>query len=1211
MFIKSIELIGFKTFAEPTEIKLTEGITAIVGPNGCGKSNVADALMWVLGESNVRNIRGQKATDVIFNGAEHKRALGMAEVNLTLDNSDGTLPVSFNEVTITRRAFRSGEGEFFINKTRCRLRDIYELFLDTGIGREAYSFVTQGQIDSVLSARPEDRRELIEEAAGVKKYRYRREEALRKLEKTEANLHRVSDIMAEISGQLEPLAAQSEQARRYNELSARLNEIEIGILIRDLRRYTQALAEIRHSKEGAAERIGEYDRLIAELESEREKQAEMLEKIEEQVEAARRVQSNLSANVARLESKAQLLAERLKSAQSEISRTDSEIAALNRAIEQTTARIAQLESDEAACAEACDRAQAEVESKTKTLADLDKLFEEASRAVSDQKAGYLELAKEIAAKRNALANSRDRIAQLESALFRKTSEIAALRAQQAEVAGSAEQAAARAAELEKSIQKLTGKLAALNADRDRAQSELSELNLKHADLTREIAARSSRLGALREMAESHEGFFEGVRSVLAAAKSGKLAGEFAVVADVITVPKGYETAIEVALGANVQDIIAGTVDQAKSAIAFLKKHECGRATFLPLDNMHPENSTPLVSSRSRLATVSKRGSGVLGIAADLVSYDARYDPAIRSLLGRVVVAETIDDAVVLSRELEGWNRIVTLDGELIMPSGAITGGSRKSRSAGLLIRKQEIDSLTAELAVLDKEAARLAEATEAAERRVSGLATSIASAELELNELRTSHLELTNSAALSARESERLAKQIETAEVEKSEAELLLAEESRTAAELAQLLETVGRENEDLDQKVAGAQQDIEAIELRRSQARDQLTRLQVELAASVERASAIRSALVESRTQLERAKVDLDARRMAMDAAAQSASALSTEAEAVEAEIKLQRELLCAADANLNTLLAERADRQASAAQTEARLRDTSAARNKLMAESHDADVREARFEVQVSSVAQRLAEEYSISVEQALAWPEDIEIERGAAAEVARLRREIKDMGPVNTGAIAEYERVKERWDFLTAQRTDLEEARDQINAAIREIDSNTREMFVQTFNTVAANFDMMFKRLFGGGKTELVLTDPNDLLETGIDVIVQPPGKKLQDLALLSGGERALTACAFIFALLMVRPSPFVLMDEVDAPLDESNIERFVEVLRDFAYPSSGSGSQFIVITHNRATMEAADNLYGVTMQDPGISKIISVRLASEDQAANLQPEPVPAG
>ena len=570
MFIKSLELLGFKTFAERTQISLGDGITGIVGPNGCGKSNIADALMWVLGESNVRNLRGQRATDVIFNGSDKKRAHGMAEVSLTLDNTSGALPISYSEVTVTRRAYRSGEGEYFINKTRCRLKDIYELFLDTGIGTDAYSFVAQGEIDAILSARPEDRRELIEEAAGIKKYRYRREEAVRKLDKTEANLHRIRDILSEIGGQLEPLAEQSEQARRYDELETRLNEIEIGLLIRDLRRFSESLTEVRRLKEGSAGRIEEYDRLAAQLEADRERHSAKLGKLEEEVEAARRVQMNLSANAQRLDGRAALLDERLRSAQSDISRTDQEIAALQQAIEQTKARVAQLESDQSACAEACERAKSEVDAKTRALADLDKLFDDASRAVSDQKASCLELAKEIAAKRNALANSRERVAQLEAALAKHDSEIAALESQRTESVRIAGQAAAEADQLETRIRKLASQLAEHAQDREQAESELVDMNRKHTALASDIAAKSSRLGTLREMAESHEGFFEGVRGVMAAAKSGKLAGEFAVVADVISVPKGYEVAIETALGASVQDIICDTVDRAKDAIAFLK-----------------------------------------------------------------------------------------------------------------------------------------------------------------------------------------------------------------------------------------------------------------------------------------------------------------------------------------------------------------------------------------------------------------------------------------------------------------------------------------------------------------------------------------------------------------------------------------------------------------------------------------------------------------
>ncbi len=1187
MFIKSLELLGFKTFAEKTEIQLSGGITGVVGPNGCGKSNIADALMWVLGESNVRNIRGQRATDVIFNGSDKKKALGMAEVSLTLDNSCGTLPVSFNEVTVTRRAYRSGEGEYFINKTRCRLKDIYELFLDTGIGREAYSFVTQGEIDAILSAKPEDRRELIEEAAGIKKYRYRREEALRKLEKTQANLHRVNDIMSEISGQLEPLAEQAEQAKRYAELTARLNEIEIGLLIRDLRKYTEALEETRKSKEGSAEKIAELDKLLGELEWDKERQAEKLLKLEEEVESARRVQANLAANVQRLDSKAALLDERLKSAQSEITRTDEEISTLERRIEETRQRIAQLEVDEQACAEAARRAKAEVDAKTSALAELDRLFDDAARAVNDQKASYLELAKELAAKRNALQNARQRVAQLKAALEKHDAEAVAVESLKQEALKIGEDAKAQAKALETTIQKLTAEISEAAEKRKAMQAEFADLTRKHGELTREIAAKASRLDALREMADSHEGFFEGVRAVMAAAKSGKLSGEFAVVADVISVPKGYEVAIEIALGANLQDIIADTVEQAKGAIEFLKRNQAGRATFLPLDGMREPDR--IVQGR-----MDKR-SGALGIASEIIGYDAKYHPAIISLLQRTVVVDTIDHAVALSRELTGWNRIVTLEGELIVPTGAITGGARKAKGPGLLVRKQEIEALTTELKRLDTEASARQKRGKEMEQSLSELISHSNKAEKSASEARIALAEQSKRADFSAAEVERYSKQLQTLSLERDEAELLLKDESTRADELERFLKTVGQENQDLDQKVAGAEEDIEALQQRRSAARDELMRLNVEMTASVERATALRNSLEEARRSVDQMSVDLLARKSQVTGASTDAESLVQERETVEAERARQQELLTAAETNLRTISIQRTSEQTTASVIDSKLRDITNTRNRLFQETHDADVREARLEVQVSSTATRLQEEYGISQEQAMDWPDEVEVERGTASEVARLRKEIKDMGPVNTGAVQEYDRIKERWDFLTAQREDLEQARDQVNAAIREIDINTRGMFTETFDAVAANFDLMFKRLFGGGKTELTLTDPSDLLETGINVSVQPPGKKLQDMALLSGGERALTAGAFIFALLLAKPSPFVLMDEVDAPLDESNVERFVDVLRDFA-----KDSQFIVVTHNRATMEAADNLYGVTMQEPGVSKIISVRLLEEAKA-----------
>ena len=1184
MFVKKLELFGFKTFADKTEIELNPGITAVVGPNGSGKSNISDSLLWVLGESNIRNIRGQRATDVIFNGSEKRKALGMAEVSLTLDNTCGTLPINFSEVTVTRRAYRSGESEYFINKSRCRLKDIYELFLDTGIGREAYSFVTQGEIDAVLSAKSEDRRELFEEAAGIKKYRYRRQEALRKLERTEGNLQRIRDIMSEIDGQLEPLAQQAEQAKQFDEMQTRLREIEIGLLIRDLRKYSESLNEARETKQNAAGNIEKYDRLLSDLEWEKDKQSTKLRELEDEVESARRVQMNLAANVQRLENKVAILGERLKSAQNERGRTDEEITELERKIEETRERIDQLEQEECICAETEARVKVEVDVKSQKLAELNKRFEETSSAVNDQKASYIELAKELAAKRNALQNSRERVEQLGSAIEKYDQEIAGIQQQKQDTATLIEESSKESESLRLRVQDIASEISQLIEQRKHAENESADLNRKHSEVTRDIAARSSRLSTLREMAESHEGFFEGVRSVMLACKAGKLKGDFAVIADVINVPKGYELAIETALGANVQDIVADTIDQAKGAIDFLKQHQAGRATFLPLDGIRP-------SDREVHGNMDKR-SGALGIAADLIGYDSKYDPAIWSLLGRTVIAENIDDAIYLSRELGGWNKIVTLDGEIIVPSGAITGGARKNKGPGLLVRKQEMDSLTAGIAQLEQKASDYQKRLISNQELLAQLRQKSEAAEKILSEQRIALAEQQKRSDFATQEVDRFTKQLQMVTLERDEAERLWVEESDNVNRLKEQLQTVGKENTDLDQRVVGAEQDIEELQNQRDNERAEMMRLNVEMASCVERATALRNTLRDARNALAEWITTLTARHSQVDGISIDIAALMDERDTIERECVRQRELLTAANKCLNDLIEKRSSEIVEAELIDSKFKEASTVRNQLAQDTHDADVKEARLEVLVNQSAERLLEAYEVTCEQALAWPEDIEIERGTASEVARIRREIKDMGPVNIGSIQEYERIKERWDFLTEQRADLDSAKDQINAAIREIDTNTRGLFMDTFNSVAANFDSIYKRLFGGGKTELSLTDPNDLLETGIEVSVQPPGKKLQDLALLSGGERALTATALIFALLLARPSPFVVMDEVDAPLDESNVERFADVLKEFA-----KNSQFIVVTHNRATMEAATSLYGVTMQEPGISKLISVKLASE--------------
>lgn len=1194
MHIKRLEILGFKTFADRTELELTSGITSIVGPNGSGKSNIADAISWVLGEQNVRNLRGVKAQDVIFAGSERRKPLGMAEVSLTIDNTCGTLPIDFSEVTVTRRVYRSGESEYLINKSSCRLKDIYELFLDTGMGREAYSMVSQGEIDAILSAKSEDRRSLFEEAAGIKKYRFRRKEAARKLDNTEANLRRVNDIISELSSQVEPLKEQAEVAARYEELTSRLREIETGLLINDLRRWTGELEKISQTKTDEAELLKEQDARISDLEWEKEKLTDQLSELDRAVEAARMKHQEANSKAQKIKSRLALAEERQRASEEARLRLETEIQQLGRKISEARERLERLEAEKIGCAEREAKLAEDTSERSKLLEQVTAELESASRIVDDRKSAYVELAREQAAKRTEYESLQVRQEELKTAIAKYAAELESLASSRDDVTRRLTEFTTSAEELRKRQASREKELPPLKEQCKILQAKISTVKSKLDDINRQAVGKSSRLSTLKEMAESHEGFYEGVRAVMAANKHRKIDGNFAVVADVITVPKGFETAIDVALGGSIQDIIADTVDEAKQAIRFLKENRAGRATFLPLNGIRP-----MAASVGR----NLKQKGILGVASEIISYDRKYDAAINVLLGRVIVADNIDNAVQFSRNSSGWNRIVTLDGEVIVPTGAMTGGVRQGKGPNLLGRKQEIDTLTKELATLDsdranceKEGASAAESLAKNSSRVDELEKAYAVDKLALVEAERQIEFLTQ-------EAKRLAEQIEIVGLEKEEVEAALVKDSNLLASLEEELSAAGKENTDLDEYVAAAQKRVEELSARRETLSEELMEMSVTLASVRERRVGFEQSIRQTTASLSETEAELKARkeeigRQSNESAANVAEqgTLSSEAETCESE-------LAEAQKELDDMLAKRAVIAQSAASVDTELKELHHKRAEAAETLRDCDVREARLEIQIAQTSQRLMDEYEISAEEALAREEPEHVERGTATEVSRLRREIKAMGAVNTGAIMEYERVSERWEFLTSQKNDLENARIKLQDAIKEIDSGTKELFMSTFNAVSEAFDKMFKRLFGGGRTELVLTDPDNLLETGVEVIVQPPGKKLQNLQLLSGGERALTASALLFALLIVRPSPFVMFDEVDAPLDDSNVERFAEVLREFT-----ANSQFIVVTHNRATMEASDTLYGVTMQEPGVSKLISVRLTDDAERKELGQEVV---
>lgn len=860
------------------------------------------------------------------------------------------------------------------------------------------------------------------------------------------------------------------------------------------------------------------------------------------------------------------------------SQATQECATLDRRIAETGERIGSLEAELAVCVEKEQGVQEAARALAASVAETEKRLELASRSVTERKAGYLELVKELSAKRSALRHAEERACELQAAVEQHDREIGQLAAQRKQAEDQAQAAS-------QEIEELTGRIGELEEAVSQGQTKRGELDQRikyrtteRNKLENEIASLSSRFKTLREMDEARAGFSEGVRGIIMAGRQGKLSGEFAILADVIRVAEGCDLAIETALGQAAQDIIVPTRSDAAAALAYLRENLAGRATLVALDGIKASDS---------------RVTGNVTVAADLVTCEERYAPAVRALLANTVVADTLDGALALADQISGWDRIVTKQGEIVMPSGAITGGRSKGKAQGLVQRKAEIESLGKEIDRLKSKTGSLEEELSGLRSEAAQVATDLQSAERSLFEHRVSLADRRKTVEMSREVVASFATRIERGQAQMAEASSLAAQTREDAERLRAELQAADEENAQLDEKVAAEEGRADELRKKRDAGREELAALNVELASLTERIMSLKSSLQDSQSILAESRAALQDRFGQIESLGTDAKSLEQERARSSQECATQKELLDAANRRLEEVTKSRSEMAANVAGTDSELREATSKRAKCADICHDADVREARLEVQITQITERLLTEYELTYERAMEWPEEeIEVERGAATEVARLRRELREMGPVNTGAIQEYERVKERWDFLTAQRTDLESAKAQINEAIRDIDAKTRDLFTTTFEAAAAHFETMFKHLFGGGRAELTLSDPKDPLETGVNIAVQPPGKKLQDLALLSGGERALTAAALIFALLRVKPSPFVLMDEVDAPLDESNVERFADVLREFA-----DRSQFVVITHNRATMEASNSLYGVTMQEPGVSKLISVKLSAE--------------
>ena len=1182
MRLKRLQLQGFKTFAERTEIEFAPGVTAIVGPNGSGKSNLGDAVLWVLGEQKASALRGSKASDVIFSGSDGRRAAGMAEVSLTVDNSDGGLPLEFGEVTVTRRAYRTGEGEYFLNKTPCRLKDIYELFLDTGVGRESYSLVNQGQIDAVLSVNAEDRRGLFEEAAGIKKYRVKKREALRKLEATEANLVRVRDIQSEISSRVEPLRRQAERAERHQSLQGRLKVWESSLLIRDLRGAEGQLQTARQAREEQQAAALRFASRLADAEALAQEIAARHAEAEAALEAGRQAHGAAIAAAERADSQRALAGQRAEGLTRSQRLLAGEMEELAERRERLGRQIGDLEQELADTRTAEAALRREVQTRQAGVQTLAEKIAALTRQAERRRAESLTLARQQASREADAARAGARVAELEAGLPGIAAESARLAAAASEaqtevIAARAAVDAARAALgiADKAVTDALGR-------RDAARAATQTASAQSSAAQSAAVALSTRLRTLQELEDAQEGYFQGVRAVFDAKKRGTLHGEFTVVADAFGTPPGFEVALETALAASLQDIITDTEDAAKAAIAFLHEHRAGRATFLPLNRMRPGRDTLDLSGVRGL-------NGMLGAALDIVTFDPKFRPALEVLLGRVFICETLDDALRASTVARGWNRIVTRTGEIVLPTGALSGGRQSGRTANILGRKTEIAAGQAELRAKES-------ALEAGRAALQAAEASREAAERDVSDAQARKQSAAAAKTDSERRAERIAQEAKRAEDahaqslrREASADATLAQAREHAARTRNALASGATETTGADETQAAEAEQLALLTAERDGLQADLTSVRIDLATTSEKTGSLDRAVRTARGDLAALAASEERKSQQLSSGAAELETLTAQAEAREQEGFEARAARAAASAALEAQAAARQALLQESYAASTQMRSLGEARAKALDEARKNEVQEARLGAQRDTLAGRLWDEYEVSLQDALRLPEDPEVPDGTPAEVARLRRELRLLGDVNPAAIAEYDEVRERHEFLLTQAADLEESHAKILAAIGEIDEGTREVFLETFRAVAAAFETIWTQLFGGGKTELVLTAPNDILETGVDILVQPPGKKRQNLALLSGGERALTAAALLFAFLYVKPSPFCVLDEVDAPLDGANVERFADLLREF-----GLKTQMIVITHNPTTMEAAPVWYGVTMSSPGISRVLGMQV-----------------
>ena len=1179
MYLKRLEMQGFKSFADKTVLEFMPGITSVIGPNGSGKSNISDCIRWVLGEQSMKSLRSAKTQDVIFAGTQNRKSLGYAEASLIFDNSDKVLPIEYAEVTITRKIYRSGETNYYINKAQCRLKDIQELFMDTGIGKDGYSIIGQGKIDEILSNKSEDRRHIFEEAAGIVKYKTRKEETEKKLEHTKLNLLRINDILAELEQNLEPLKNQSDKAKKYLNLREELKSIEVGLFIYNINKYKKELEQvledenimnttytaeeeklnlIKETKEKLKQEIQEIEKQAEHLQNLGFESQKMQEKFNSDIQIAKTNINNNFENKARYE-------QEKKEAQDKIVTIEEDQKNKLGKVEDLKARKAQYKEE-------LEQKEKELEKISSKLTEKEKEIEQQKRRLEENTERKYELQNKINIEETNGQNLEKRMKQVKQEISNNVLELDSTRMQKEDISK-------QFYKIENNKNKLSKELEDNSSEKEKIEKELQDIE-KDINIKKEnLRMKQTRQQFLIETEKEKEGFTKSVKELLKACeKNQQLSqGLNGVLAQILEVPKEYETAIEMCLGANLQNIVTETEEDAKRMINYLRENNLGRASFFPISAM---KGTKLEKIKGK--------ENILGIASDIVKVDKKYEQLVLNLLGRTVIVKDMQTGINLAKQNSYSFRIVTKEGDILNTSGMLSGGSVAKKSISILGRGREIETLDKEITKLKQEITNL-------ENEKNKILEKTQSFMDKIDELTSQLQEINITYATEKQKVENIDQNIQKIKdrLEKFKQEEQNIKEQKEQTEIRKnqckvIIEEISKENEINEQKVKEFTDNNKENQKVIDDLNFDITNLKISVSSFEESENSIEEITAILQKDLENQKKLIEQKETQIKEIEENNKLLENSIEEINIKIEKTKQEAENSGVEIEKIKNQKVENNKKLSEQEEEQINQFNKLEEIKAQIVKLDVKKSKLDDLVNDNINLMWQEYELTPNNAGEYkePENVSFTQ---RKVNNLRQDIKELGSVNIDSIEDYKNLKQRYDFMCEQRLDLDNTISKLRNIITDMVSTMKVQFKEKFDIINKNFNDVFKELFGGGKAELVLTDENNILESGIEIVVQPPGKTLKNMLLLSGGERALTAIALLFAILKINPSPFCVLDEIEAALDDVNVFRFAEYLKKFV-----GETQFLVITHRKGTMEVADTVYGVTMEEKGISKLLSMKL-----------------